>query len=102
MIHTVFFWLKTNLTPEQRATFEKELILLKEIPYLVHGFVGKPAPTEKRPVTDQSFDYSSTLHFKNLDDHDHYQKGCKHHQRFIDTCKGFWERVLVYDTAPIH
>ncbi len=102
MIHTVFFWLKKDLTPEQRATFQKEIILLTEIPYLVHGFVGKPAPTEERAVTDHSFDYSSTLHFKSLDDHEHYQKGCEHHQRFIDACKEFWERVIVYDTAPIH
>ena len=102
MIHSVFFWLKKDLTAEQRATFESELILLKEIPYLVHGFVGKPAPTEKRPVTDHSFDYSSTLHFKNLEDHEHYQKGCEHHQRFVDRCKTFWERVVVYDTSPIH
>lgn len=102
MIHTVFFWLKRDLMPEQRATFEAELIRLKEIPYLVHGFVGKPAPTEKRPVTDHSFDYSLTLHFKSLDDHEHYQKSCKQHARFVDTCKSYWERVAVYDSSPIH
>ena len=102
MIHTVFFWLKKDLAPEQRATFESEIILLKEIPYLVHGFVGKPAPTEKRPVTDHSFDYSLTLHFKSLGDHEHYQKGCAQHARFVNTCKAFWERVAVYDSSPIH
>jgi len=102
MIHTVFFWLKKELTPEQRATFESELVLLKEIPYLVHGFVGKPAPTETRPVTDHSFDYSLTLHFKDLGDHDHYQKGCDQHARFVNTCKPLWERVVVYDSSPIH
>lgn len=102
MIHTVFFWLKKDLAADQRATFESELVRVKEIPYLVHGFVGKPAPTEPRPVTDQSFDYSLTLHFKNLDDHDHYQKACEHHLRFIDRCKTFWERVIVYDSSPIH
>jgi hypothetical protein len=102
MIHTVFFWLKKDITTEQRATFESELIRLKEIKYLVHGFVGKPAATEKRPVTDHSFDYSLTLHFKNMEDHEHYQKDCPEHMRFVNTCKTFWERVLVYDTAPIH
>src|SRR3954468_8402255 len=73
MIHSVFFWLKNDLPAEQRAIFESELVRLKEIHYLVHGFVGKPAPTEKRPVVDHSFDYSLTLHFKNLADHEHYQ-----------------------------
>ena len=102
MIHTVFFWLKKDLPAADRSTFEGELIRLKEISYLVHGFVGKPAPTEKRPVTDHSWDYSLTLHFKNMEDHEHYQKGCEHHERFIKTCRAFWERVIVYDTAPIH
>ncbi|HEY2572747.1 MAG TPA: Dabb family protein [Verrucomicrobiaceae bacterium] len=102
MIHTVFFWLKKDLTPEQRTTFEREIVRLKEISYLVHGFVGKPAPTEKRPVTDHSFDFSLTLHFKDLADHEHYQKRCEQHARFVDTCKPFWERVVVYDSSPIH
>ena len=102
MIHTVFFWLKKDLLAEQRATFESELIKLKEITYLVHGFVGKPAPTEKRPITDHSFDFSLTLHFKNMEDHEHYQKDCEQHLHFINTCKTFWERVLVYDSSPVH
>lgn len=102
MIHNVYFWLKKDLTAEQRATFESELIRLKEIHYLVHGFVGKPAPTEKRPVTDHSFDYSLTLQFKDMEDHEHYQKDCPQHERFINTCKTLWDRVLVYDTSPIH
>ena len=102
MIHTVFFWLKKDLPSEQRSTFEREIIRLKEIPYLVHGFVGKPAPTEKRQVTDHSFDYSLTLHFKDLADHDHYQNRCEQHAKFVTTCKPLWERVVVYDTSPIH
>ncbi len=101
MIHAVFFWLKKDLPAEQRAIFESELVRLKEISYLVHGFVGKPAPTEERPVTDHSFDYSLTLHFKNLADHEHYQTKCEQHLRFVSTCKGFWEKVLVYDTSPL-
>jgi hypothetical protein len=102
MLHNVYFWLKKDLSQEQRTTFENELIKLKEIPYLVHGFVGKPAPTPERPVTDHSFDYSLLLHFKNLEDHDHYQTDCEHHSRFVQICKPFFERVVVYDTSPIH
>ena len=102
MIHNVYFWLKKDLTAEQRATFESELIRLKEIPYLVQGFVGKPAPVELRPVMDQSWDYSTLFHFKNMEDHDHYQKTCELHRHFIEKCKTFWERVLVCDTSPIH
>ncbi|WP_050029351.1 Dabb family protein [Verrucomicrobium sp. BvORR034] len=102
MLHNVYFWLKSDLNPDQRNTFEGELIKLKEIPYLVHGFIGKPAKTEERPVTDHSFNYSLTLHFKNMEDHDHYQTNCEHHLRFINTCKSFWDRVVVYDSSPVH
>lgn len=102
MIHNVYFWLKPDLSPEQVETFESELIALKTIDYLEHGFVGKPAPTEARPVTDHSFNYSLTLHFKNLEDHEFYQKDCLKHKHFVDTCKPFFDRVIVYDTSPIH
>lgn len=102
MIHSVYFWLKPNLTEEQITTFENELMALQGIDYLVHAFVGKPAPTEARPVTDHSFSYSLILHFKNMEDHDFYQKDCPKHKRFVDTCKELWDRVVVYDTSPIH
>ncbi len=102
MIHNVYFWLKNDLTPEQHETFEKELMALIEIDYLVHGWVGKPAATDRRPVTDHSFSYSLTLHFKNLPDHEFYQAECPRHKRFVDACKTFWERVTIYDSSPIH
>ena len=102
MLHNVYFWLKKETTDEQRALFEHELIKLKEIPYLEHGFVAKPAKTEERPVTDHSFDYSLTLHFKNMADHDFYQTGCERHAHFVETCRPFFDRVIVYDNAPLH
>jgi hypothetical protein len=101
MIHNVYFWLKKDLTAAQRALFESELRRLTEIPYLASASVGKPAPTEARPVTDHSFDYASTLQFKSLADHDFYQKDCELHKRFVDLCKPFFDRVLVYDQVPL-
>ena len=102
MIHNVYFWLKGDLSTEQVLLFEQELMALQGIEYLVHGFVGKPAATEARPVTDHTFSYSLLLHFKDMADHDFYQKECPKHKRFVDTCNMLWERVLVYDTSPIH
>ena len=101
MLHNVYFWLKKDLTPEQRSTFEAEVSKLPRIPYLAQGVVGKPAPTEERPVTDHSFDFSLHLRFKTMADHEHYQSGCEHHQRFVKICKPFFDRVIVYDTAPL-
>ncbi|MDA1045237.1 MAG: Dabb family protein [Verrucomicrobia bacterium] len=52
-------------------------------------------------MTDHSFDYAATLHFKSLADHDFYQKDCPEHARFVSTCKSFWERVLIYDVDSL-
>jgi len=101
MLHTVFFWLKPETTPEQRAFFEAELKLLPQISYLASGFVGKPAPTQERSVTDHSFDYSLSLQFKTMADHDFYQTDCKDHQRFVDACKPLFAKVIVYDSEAI-
>lgn len=101
MLHNVYFWLKSGLTANEIQTFESELQALTRISYLESGFCGKPAPTEARPVTDHSFSYSLSLRFKTMADHDFYQKGCPDHQRFVDTCKMFFDRVIVYDSAPL-
>lgn len=101
LIHNAHFWLKNDLSPADRATFEAEVKLLSKISYLERGFAGRPAPTEERPVTDHSFDYATSLHFKTLADHEFYQKECKDHARFVAKCKAYFERVIVYDVAPM-
>ncbi|HRJ07407.1 MAG TPA: Dabb family protein [Prosthecobacter sp.] len=101
MQHNVYFWLKSGMTGDQVRVFETELAALTRISYLESGFCGKPAPTEARPVTDHSFSYSLSLRFKSMADHDFYQKGCPDHQRFVDTCKPFFEKVVVYDSQPL-
>lgn len=101
MLHTVFFWLKKDLTDEQRALFETELALIPKISYLASGFCGKPAPTEERPVTDHSFDYSLSLSFKSMKDHEFYQSDCPDHLRFVNTCKPFFDKVVVYDSEAL-
>lgn len=101
MHHNVYFWLKSGLSAEEIHTFETELLALTRISYLESGFCGKPAATDVRPVTDHSFSYSLSLRFKSMADHEFYQKGCPDHQRFVDLCKVFFERVIVYDSAPL-
>ena len=78
--------------------FDSEVRRLAEISYLERGYVGTPAPTESRPVTDHSFDYSAALHFKSVEDHDFYQAKCPDHTRFVAACKPLWEHVVIYDT----
>ncbi|BCU78408.1 Dabb family protein [Luteolibacter sp. LG18] len=100
-IHSAIFWLRKDLTPSEIATFDEEIRRLASLPYLERGHVGTPAATEVRAVTDHSFSYATSLHFKSLEDHDFYQKECPDHARFVATCRTFWERVVIYDLAPL-
>ena len=100
MFHCVYFWLKKDLSATDRATFETELELVSKISYLGAAWKGKPADVPARPVCDQSFDWSLIVNFKTTADHDFYQSGCKDHQRFVDTCKTFWDKVVIYDMTP--
>jgi hypothetical protein len=99
IIHNVIFWLRKDLTPTERDLFATEVSRLAQISYLERGYVGTPAATERRPVTDHSFDFATSLHFKSLEDHEFYQSKCQDHSRFVATCKSLWERVLIYDVA---
>jgi stress responsive alpha/beta barrel protein len=100
-IHNAIFWLRKDLTSTERAKFDSEVRRLAQIPYLERGYVGTPAETEHRPVTDHSFDFATSLHFKSLEDHEFYQTKCQDHARFVAACKSFWERVVIYDVAPL-
>ena len=82
---------------------ESEGLRLPEIDYIKQGHFSKPADTEPRPVTDHSFDYSLVLEFATMEDHERYQSpDDPDHPRFVSTCKDLWDRVLVYDSAPIN
>jgi hypothetical protein len=101
MLHNVYFWLKSDLATSERQQFETELTRIARLDYLAYGFAGKPAATEERPVTDHSFSYSLVLRFKSIEDHNFYQSECPVHQKFIETCKTFWSRVVVYDSESL-
>jgi hypothetical protein len=102
IFHQVYFWLKPELSAEQKALFLAELQLLKTIPYLAAVSIGKPSiHVEERGVVDLTFSYSLNAIFSKKEEHDFYQNGCEQHRRFIETCKTFWSKVIVYDSDII-
>jgi len=95
-IHTVFFWLKEEVTAEQKLDFLKNgLGKLKEAPTIHRAYYGPPANTP-REVVDNSYDFAWICHFENKEDQDAYQNEPIHH-RFIENYQHLWERVQVYD-----
>ncbi len=96
LVHTVYFWLKPELTAQQHADFIIGVGTLAGIKAVEQAFVGQPARTEKRPIIDDSYSVALTVVCKDIAAHDAYQVD-PIHLEFINTFKTFWKRVQIYD-----
>jgi hypothetical protein len=98
LVHTVYFWLKPDLTPAQRADFRQGVESLGGIKSIEKIYIGTPAATEKRPVIDHSFDFGLTVLCKDTAAEKAYQVD-PIHLAFVANHKAKWTRVQVYDAA---
>lgn len=94
-IHCVYFWLRDDLTEEERTRFLEGARALTEIETVRHGWLGTPADTD-RPVIDRSYSYGLIVCFDDEAGHDRYQDHPVHDD-FRDHCAPFWTRVQIYD-----
>jgi len=95
LLHTVLFWLRTDLTHEDKKRFECGLKELTTIASVKTAFYGSPAST-RRPVIDASYSYQLVLGFDGLQGHDSYQTD-PIHLKFVKECSPLWTKVLIYD-----
>jgi len=95
-VHSVFFYLKEDLTEEQRADFVEGVKSLGDIDEVESFELGKPAGTP-RDVVDSSYDYNLILRFANPANQDAYQVHSIH-TAFVEGQADKWTRVQVYDT----
>jgi hypothetical protein len=98
LLHSVYFWLKPELTPAQRADFRRAVESLKAIKSVQKIYVGTPAATPKRPIIDHTYTFSLTVICKDVAGHDAYQVD-PIHLAFVNSFKTFWARVQIYDSA---
>ncbi len=96
LIHTVLFWLKENLSEDDRSAFFNGVAKLGDINAVEHSFIGTPANTPKRPVVDDSYDCALTVVLRDMKRHDDYQSDSIH-LAFIQECAHLWEKVQIYD-----
>ena len=96
-IHSVYFWLKPELTEADRAVFWTGVYSLTTIPSVRQGYVGTPAATD-RPIIDRS--YSCLLLIICDDDagQEAYQVD-PIHDKFREECGEFWSKVQIYDAV---
>ncbi|WP_235298495.1 Dabb family protein [Portibacter marinus] len=95
-VHTVFFWMKDDLTEEEAKFFEEGMEKLGQTPSIHSYKWGKPAGTP-RDVVDNSYTYAWIVEFANTEDHDAYQED-PIHVKFIEESSDLWTKVQVYDT----
>ena len=101
MVHTVLFWLKKPENKPDCIAFETAIQkLIANNPQKITGYLGKPANTEARGVVDASFTYFYQMTFADATAEAAYQTDPTH-LTFIAEAEHLWEKVIVYDTAPI-
>lgn len=98
-IHSVFFWLREDLSEREQANFRQGAFSLSAIETVHQGFVGTPASTD-RPIIDRSYSYALILVFKDKDAHDAYQAHATHDQ-FRRRFSSHWNKVLIYDSETL-
>ena len=96
-IHAVYFWLREDLTPEERDRFGAGVRSLRTIAGVQQAFIGIPAPTD-RPVIERGYSNALVLVFADQAAHDAYQVHPVH-DRFRDECGSFWSTVRIFDTV---
>jgi hypothetical protein len=96
LVHTVYFWLRSDLSADQRAEFRRGVESLGGIPSVEKLYVGTPAATARRPLIDSSYSFALTVILKDVAAHDLYQTD-PIHLAFIAACKPYWTRVQIYD-----
>lgn len=96
-VHAVYFWLRDDLAPADRARFVAGVHALCAIETVRDGHVGVPALTD-RPVIERGYSYALVLTFADEAAHDAYQVHPVH-DRFREECAGFWHQVRIFDSV---
>ncbi|MFP6581112.1 MAG: Dabb family protein [Candidatus Hydrogenedentota bacterium] len=96
LIHNVLFWLRDDLTNDERAAFHAGVETLASIHAAHAVYIGTPAATPKRPVIDDSYDVALTVLLDTLEAHDTYQDD-PIHRRFVKECASCWTKVAIID-----
>src|SRR3546814_19183818 len=94
LLHAVMFWLNPDLSSEEVENFKGFFEDLSRCSTVKSLQFGRSAPTEPRPVVDNSFTWSMVATFANQDDHDIYQADDIHNTD-IEKYQNYWPRVLV-------
>ena len=96
-VHSVYFWLRDDLSPADTTKFVDGIRSLTTIDVVQLGFIGTPAETN-REIIDRSYSYALVVTFPDAAAHDAYQVHPVH-DAFRENCAGFWKKIVIYDAV---
>ena len=96
-VHSVYFWLKDDVTPESRDTFMTVLRGLEQIQSVQALELGVPANTP-REVVDNSYDVALLVYFDDVIGHDEYQAD-QIHKDAIDVFEDWIADIKIFDAV---
>lgn len=94
-VHSVYFWLRDDLSASDKAKFVDGIRSLTTIPGVQLGFIGTPAATN-RGIIDTTYSYALVLTFADAAAQDAYQVHPVH-DAFRENCDGSWKKIVIYD-----
>lgn len=95
--HYLLFWLKDELTTEEKKNFANFFEGLKKLPYVKNLRYGGPANSAPRSVLDNSFSYNAIMEFDSQEELDAYGK-LPGHIALIQHYSQFWSKMAVHDS----
>lgn len=95
-VHSVYFWLKEDVTAAQYNEFVDVLRGLEQIKSVQAMEVGQPAGTP-RDVVDNSYDVALLVYFNDRAGHDLYQADTIHSSA-VAVFEDWIEDIVIYDT----
>jgi hypothetical protein len=96
-VHSVYFWLRDDLSASDRTKFVDGVRSLTTIDVVKFGFIGTPADTN-REIIDRSYSYALVTAFDDAAGHDAYQVHPVH-DAFRQNCAGAWKKIVIYDAV---
>jgi hypothetical protein len=96
LVHSVFFWLDTKLSEQEKKDFRQGLESLLGIESVRNIYIGPPAPTT-RPAVDRTYTYAVTVLMENMQGHEIYQNH-ELHKKFLQKFSSYWLKVVIYDS----
>lgn len=98
-VHSVYFWLKDDVSLESRDTFMTVLQGLEQIKSVQALELGVPANTPRK-VVDNSYDVALLVYFDDVIGHDSYQSD-PIHKEAIDVFEDWIEDIKIYDAVCV-